>query len=66
MRIPHISKELIEFLEETYPLRSPRMDETERSIFARAGHQQVIDTLRKLHEDQVEKSLGGRLAKGLN
>ena len=61
MNIPHISKELIEFLDQLYPLKSPKLDETERSIFARAGQRQVIETLKKFHEDQVKQSLTGRL-----
>lgn len=65
MKEPYISKELIEFLDQIYPLKNPSLTETERSIFARAGQRQVVDTLRKLHEDQVAKSLEGRLTKGL-
>lgn len=64
MLSPPISKELLEFLDKLYPLRSPKMDETERSIFARAGQRQVIDTLRKYHEAQVKASLEGRLLAG--
>lgn len=61
MNIPPISKELLEFLDQLYPLKSPKLDETERSIFARAGQRMVIDTLKKFHEDQVRNSLEGRL-----
>lgn len=66
MKIPPISKELLAFLDELYPLRSPKMDETERSIFARAGQRQVIETLQKFHKDQVKQSLEGRLLPGDN
>ncbi len=60
MKIPHVSTELIEFLEQIYPLRSPKMDETERSIFVRVGHQEVIAMLKKHYADQTRRSMLGQ------
>lgn len=57
MRIPPVSKELIEFLKEVYPLRMPTMDETERQIFVRVGQQQVIKNLEKFYAEQEKRNI---------
>ena len=57
MRIPPISKELIDFLNELYPMRMPKMDETERQIFVRVGHREVVRTLEKFYADQDKRGI---------
>jgi len=66
MQIPYISRELLTFLEEIYPLRMPTVDETEREIFVRVGHREVIRTLKKFHDEQVANSMEGRLYKNVH
>ena len=61
MRIPHVPKELLEFLEELYPLRMPRVDETEREIFVRVGHREVLRTLKKFYDEQEQRQLVGKI-----
>ena len=36
---------LVRELDETYPLVSPKVDESERQIFVRVGQREVIDGL---------------------
>ena len=57
MRIPPVSKELLDFLKEIYPVRMPKIDETEREIFVRVGHQEVIRTLEKFHAQQDKRGI---------
>ena len=43
---PVASKELLEWLEKTYPVRNPSLEESERVIFYHAGMVDLIKTLR--------------------
>ena len=57
MKLPPVSKELIDFLKQIYPLRMPKVDETEREIFVRVGHHEVIRTLEKFHAEQEKRGI---------
>ena len=57
MRIPPVTQELIEFLKEIYPIRMPKLTETEREIFVRVGHQEVIRTLEKFYAEQERRNI---------
>jgi hypothetical protein len=60
MKIPHVSTELIEYLEIVYKDQVPRRSDTEREIWTKVGQVEVVKHLRALHEDQVRRALEGR------
>ena len=43
--LPDTVEMLVRELDETYPLVSPKVDESERQIFVRVGQREVIDGL---------------------
>lgn len=51
-KLPHITSTLIKYLEETYPLKSPSIEDTERVIFFRAGMREVVDKIKQLYQEQ--------------
>jgi len=53
-KCPTVPKELIRFLASIYPDRSPRLDETERVIFYKAGQRSVIDYLIQRYNEQQD------------
>lgn len=53
---PIISTALIEYLERTYRVEMPLLNETERSIFFRAGQCDVVKALRHIHDRQQTPS----------
>jgi len=58
-QLPHVPQELLAYLKKIYPLRMPKVSETEREIFVRVGHHDVIRTLEKLAADQEKRQLLG-------
>ncbi len=54
---PNISADLVEWLDANFPLVSPDLDETERSIFYRVGQRSVVDCLRSLFREQSKNIL---------
>ena len=56
-RKPDISKEIVEWLDRSFPLVSPKLDETEREIFFRAGQRTVVALLISLFNEQNETIL---------
>lgn len=54
--IPVYASELIDQLDETFPHRCPRMEESERSIFHYAGMRELVDFLKaKRDEEEHDK-----------
>ena len=51
-KVPNITKTLIDYLESIYPMKPPSIEDSERSIFFRAGIQEVISKLKQLKEEQ--------------
>ncbi len=49
---PKVTGVLIKYLEEIYPLKAPSLQSTEREIFFNVGIQEVIEKLKRIHEDQ--------------
>lgn len=60
-KTPAVEKELITWLEVTYPDKCPDPEMTDREIWMAVGEQVVIRKLRALHEDQLKKALGSSL-----
>lgn len=57
MKIPYISDELIEFLNASYPERSPEQSWTDREIWLKSGERRLVRKLIQMHEDQLEKAI---------
>lgn len=57
MKIPHVSTELIEYLEKVYKDQVPRITATEREVWRQVGTVDVVRHLRSLHEDQVRRDM---------
>lgn len=55
--IPYVDLELLEYLEETFPDRSPSLDDQEREIWFRAGKADLVKHLRILHDQQNAEGL---------
>jgi len=58
-RKPLISDELLEYLEQLYPDRSPDIDCLERVVWVKRGEVGVIRHLKHLHQQQRENILSG-------
>jgi hypothetical protein len=52
-----ITEELIKHLKQEFPLRSPRITDSDREIWVKVGHQEVISYLERKLEEIVEESL---------
>lgn len=52
MVVPRITKELLEYLDTVYPDRQPKLIDTERVIFWRAGQRELVEHLRNLYTQQ--------------
>lgn len=57
MKLPYISEELIEFLDKSFPERSPELSWSDREIWIKAGERRLVRYLIRLHQEQLEKSL---------
>ena len=57
MTIPHIPKELLEYLEALYPEKVPEINWTDREVWAYTGKVKVVRKLRQLYTDQLERSM---------
>lgn len=55
---PHISQELINYLQHLYPERPPDINDTEREIWMHVGQVAVVRHLNMLLEEQIEHQLG--------
>jgi len=56
--VPHVSKELLDYLRQLFPDKAPNIFEDERTIWANVGAVNVVKHLTMLHEEQVERQLG--------
>lgn len=56
MKIPHITDELVEFLDALYPERCPELSWTDREVWARAGERRVVRKLKQMLADQIERA----------
>mgnify|MGYP003132216095 CR=1 FL=1 len=54
---PTIPKDVVEWLDQIFPLVSPNLDDSERSIFFRCGQRSVVDCLFALYKQQNENIL---------
>jgi hypothetical protein len=54
---PSIPKDLLEYLERTYPDRCPDVHDKEREIWMRAGAVDLIRKLRHHHDKQTEEAM---------
>jgi hypothetical protein len=53
---PHISKELVEWLERLFPSRCPREIESSRRIWMNAGANEVVRKLRNVYDEQTPRA----------
>lgn len=53
-KCPTVPKQLIAFLASIYPDRCARLEDTERSIFFKAGQRSVIDYLIQRYNEQQD------------
>lgn len=58
-RIPHVPKELLEYLETICPDSSPRLSDTDREIWFKAGKVDLVRHLRSVFDEQNETILEG-------
>ena len=56
-RKPEISKEVVDWLDRSFPLVSPKLTESEREIFYRVGQRAVVDHLIALFNEQNDNLL---------
>ena len=56
-RKPEIPKEIVDWLDQTFPVVSPKLDESEHQIFYRVGQRSVVDCLISMFEEQNDKLL---------
>lgn len=56
--LPPVSKELLSALDAVFPLRSPRLTQSDREIWLEAGQRSVVDYLRAQFDLQNANSLG--------
>jgi hypothetical protein len=52
---PRVTKQLIERLQELFPDRCPRLDESDRNVWYKSGQAAVVRFLESVHKDQQEK-----------
>ncbi len=51
---PVIQKQVLEYLERLFPPIQPKLQDIDRVIWIRVGHQQVLDKLKDLYTKQQE------------
>tara|TARA_Y100000588_G_C14204308_1_gene903921 strand:- start:549 stop:731 length:183 start_codon:yes stop_codon:yes gene_type:complete len=56
--LPSVPKALVKALDEMFPVQCPRLDDTERMVWFRAGQRAVVDFLIEHHKRQNETILG--------
>lgn len=55
---PHISQELIAYLQELYPDKAPDPSVIDRELWVNVGGVRVVRHLKQLFDEQVEHQLG--------
>lgn len=56
MEIPYLSKDLIAQLRSDFPLHLPKLDVSERELWADVGRQKLIAVLEHSLENQMEEN----------
>ena len=59
--LPHISDELLAYMERLYQDKAPDIDASERQIWVNRGEVGVLRHFRRLHSDQRENMLTGNI-----
>tara|TARA_S200002703_G_scaffold4693_1_gene5800 strand:+ start:3238 stop:3441 length:204 start_codon:yes stop_codon:yes gene_type:complete len=54
---PHVSKELLDYMNQIFPDKCPDVLDTERKIWVNAGKRQAYEHFQKLHEKQQKNIL---------
>ena len=53
---PPLADALVEYLDSMIPHRCPSIGDSERSIWMYAGKRELVDFLKKRHEDQIRQA----------
>jgi hypothetical protein len=53
---PPISDLLVEYLDNMIPHRCPAIGDSERSIWMYSGKRELVDFIKKRHEDQIKQA----------
>jgi len=61
--LPHTVKGVLDLLEQAYPEKCAQLHESERQIFIRTGHREVVAFLRDLQKRTEETQLKQTLEK---
>ncbi len=51
-KLPDLSKDLIDALDERFPVRMPDLKDSEREIWIKVGQRFVVDFLKDVYEEQ--------------
>jgi hypothetical protein len=51
-KLPDLSKDLIDALDERFPVRMPDLKDSEREIWVKVGQRFVVDFLKDVYEEQ--------------
>ena len=54
---PRVTKTLLKELDERFPNQCPRLEDSEREIWAAAGRRQVVDFLKEKFDEQSKSVL---------
>lgn len=57
---PYIDDLLLEWLDQQFPDRCPRISDSDRQVWMAAGARQVVDHLKALHNSQMKDALNVR------
>ena len=60
MNAPPITQELIDYLDDKFPDKCPRITFTDRQIWVSAGSSDVVKHLRRVKDEQEENILNHR------
>lgn len=55
--LPSVSAALLAALEDMFPDQCPRLDDTDRMVWFRAGQRNVVEVLREHYRRQTESTL---------
>lgn len=58
--LPPVTKELVDWVEKTFPDRCPDAGMTDREVWLAAGAAKVARKLRQIHEELLERSITGK------
>jgi hypothetical protein len=58
-RRPHVSQELLDALQKSFPNRCPTVDMNDREIWMAAGAAKVVSMLEQWHGSEMKRQLTG-------